>query len=123
MQITIIFIGILFIVALVYFGMKLNNYSDEKYDYTPINIYNAAIMMIPFILLACGFFFLRDNEINKYLSVIFSLIIVIGNFLYIKTKTDLNVALGAIFILFFAGLLLLFLIVGSSRNSNEYDHY
>ena len=49
MQITIIFIGILFIVALVYFGMKLNNYSDEKYDYTPINIYNAAIMMIPFI--------------------------------------------------------------------------
>ncbi|WP_323665330.1 hypothetical protein [Aliarcobacter butzleri] len=122
MQITIIFIGILFIVGLVYFGMKLNNYSDEKYDYTPINIYNAVIMMISFILIACGFFFLRDNEINKYLSIVFSLIIVIGNFLYIKTKTDFNVALGSIFILFFSGLLLLLLIVGSSRNNDDYYH-
>ncbi|MGJ0290709.1 hypothetical protein NG749_10200 [Aliarcobacter cryaerophilus] len=45
MQITIIFIGILFIVGLLFFGMKLNNYSEEKYDYRPINIFNAGIMM------------------------------------------------------------------------------
>ena len=59
MQITIIFIGILFIVGLVFFGMKLNNYSEEKYDYRPINIFNAGIMMTPFILgtnLQMGFF-------------------------------------------------------------------
>jgi hypothetical protein len=46
MQITIIFIGILFIVGLVFFGMKLNNYSEEKYDYRPINIFNAGIIFL-----------------------------------------------------------------------------
>ena len=62
MQITIIFIGILFIVGLVYFGMKLNNYSEEKYDYRPINIFNAGIMMIAFILIICGYYFFKHNE-------------------------------------------------------------
>lgn len=122
MQITIIFIGILFIVGLVFFGMKLNNYSEEKYDYRPINIFNAGIMMTPFILIICGFFFFKNNEMNLYLAIIFSLILMIGNFIYIKTKTDLNVALGAIFILVFAGLLLLLLLFGSSRNNDEYYH-
>ena len=122
MQITIIFIGILFIVGLVYFGMKLNNYSEEKYDYRPINIFNAGIMMTPFILIICGYYFFKHNEINLYLATIFSLILMIGNFMYIKTKTDLNVALGAIFILVFAGLLLLLLLFGSSRNNDEYYH-
>lgn len=122
MQITIIFIGILFIVGLVFFGMKLNNYSEEKYDYRPINIFNAGIMMTPFILIICGYYFFKHNEINLYLSIIFSLILIVGNFIYIKTKTDLNVALGAIFILVFAGLLLLLLLFGSSRNNDEYYH-
>ena len=122
MQITIIFIGILFIVGLVYFGMKLNNYSEEKYDYRPINIFNAGIMMTPFILIICGYYFFKHNEINLYLSIIFSLILIVVNFIYIKTKTDLNVALGAIFILVFAGLLLLLLLFGSSRNNDEYYH-
>ena len=120
MQITIIFIGILFIVGLVFFGMKLNNYSEEKYDYRPINIFNAGIMMTPFILIICGYYFFKHNEINSYLAIIFSLILIVGNFIYIKTKTDLNVALGAIFILVFAGLLLLLLLFGSSRNNDEY---
>ena len=122
MQITIIFIGILFIVGLVYFGMKLNNYSEEKYDYRPKNIFNAGIMMTPFILIICGYYFFKHNEINLYLAIIFSLILIVGNFIYIKTKTDLNVALGAIFILAFAGLLLLLLLFGSSRNNDEYYH-
>ena len=122
MQITIIFIGILFIVGLVYFGMKLNNYSEEKYDYRPINIFNAGIMMTPFILIICGYYFFKHNEINLYLAIIFSLILIVGNFIYIKTKTDLNVALGAIFILAFAGLLLLLLLFGRSRNNDEYYH-
>lgn len=122
MQITIIFIGILFIVGLVFFGMKLNNYSEEKYDYRPINIFNAGIMMTPFILIICGYYFFKHNEINLYLAIIFSLILIVGNFIYIKTKTDLNVALGAIFILVFAGLLFLLLLFGSSRNNDEYYH-
>ena len=46
MQITIIFIGILFIVGLVFFGMKLNNYSEEKYDYRPINIIVICIYIL-----------------------------------------------------------------------------
>lgn len=123
MEITVIFIGIVFIISLVYFAIKLNSYSDEKYDYSPINFFNIALMMTPFILLACGFWFFKDNEINKYLSIIFSLIIIITNFLYIRYKTNTKIALGAILILIFAGLFFLLMLFGSSRNNNDYDHY
>lgn len=123
MEITVIFIGIVFIISLVYFAIKLNSYSDEKYDYSPINFFNIALMMTPFILLAYGFWFFKDNEINKYLSIIFSLIIIITNFLYIRYKTNTKIALGAILILIFAGLFFLLMLFGSSRNNNDYDHY
>lgn len=119
MMITVIFLAIVFVIAMVYFSKKLNSYSEEKYDYEPINMLNILLMITPFILLGCGFFIFKSAD-NQLLSILFSTIIIISNFLYIKSKTDIGIAFGSVFILIFAGFLFFLLIFASSRRDEHY---
>lgn len=121
MEVTYIFLGLLIIGLLVYCGIKLNNYSIERYDYKPVDFLNMLLMAIPFVLLFFGFLIFK-NDINQLFSIIFSLIIILGVFINIESKTDFYVALGSIIILLFGGLLLFIFILGSSRNNND-DYY
>ncbi|MGJ0344776.1 hypothetical protein NG788_09105 [Aliarcobacter cryaerophilus] len=57
MMITAVFLAIVFVIAIVYFSKKLNSYSEEKYDYEPINMLNILLMITPFILIFVGFLF------------------------------------------------------------------
>ncbi|MDK2063032.1 hypothetical protein PT520_10915 [Aliarcobacter butzleri] len=120
MIITAIFCAIVFVIAMVYFSIRLNRYSDEKYDYEPISFLNIFLMMTPFVLIGCVFFIFKSEE-NQILAIIFSTIIVLGNFLYIKNKTDLYVALSAVFVLIFVGLLFFVALLASSRRDDYYD--
>lgn len=121
MEVTYIFLGLLIIGLLVYCGIKLNNYSIEKYDYKPVDFLNMLLMAIPFVLLFFGFLIFK-NDTNQLFSIIFSLIIILGVFINIESKTDFYTALGSIIILLFGGLLLFIFILGSSRNNND-DYY
>lgn len=121
MEVTYIFLGLLIIGLLVYCGIKLNNYSIKRYDYKPVDFLNMLLMAIPFVLLFFGFLIFK-NDINQLFSIIFSLIIILGVFINIESKTDFYVALGSIIILLFGGLLLFIFILGSSRNNND-DYY
>ncbi len=121
MEVTYIFLGLLIIGLLVYCGIKLNNYSIKRYDYKPVDFLNMLLMAIPFVLLFFGFLIFK-NDTNQLFSIIFSLIIILGVFINIESKTDFYVALGSIIILLFGGLLLFIFILGSSRNNND-DYY
>ena len=55
-------------------GYGFNKYFDSNIVVgTSINFaFNAGIMMTPFILIICGYYFFKHNEINLYLAIIFS---------------------------------------------------
>lgn len=119
MEITLIAIGLLFVAGLIYGGIKLNTYSEQKYQYMPINFLTILAMTIPFILLICGFFIFKENG-NQILSVIFAIISAGLVFVNIQKKTDDEIALGATVILLFAGLALVLLAAGSSKRDDDY---
>lgn len=120
MAITLIAIALLIAAGLVYGGIRLNAYSEKKYDYEPINFFTILAMTIPFLLLIAGFIFLHDI-INQGLSIIFALIAAVMVFIYIQQKTDEEVALAATVILLFAGLILVMMASSTRRNYHYYD--
>jgi predicted MFS family arabinose efflux permease len=122
MEVTYIVLALMGIGLLIYCGMKLNSYSLEKYDYTPINLSSMFLMVIPYILFFCAFVLFK-GEANQIMAIISTFIIIYINFLYIQNKTDFYVAFGSTLILLLSGFLLALLIFGNSRNNNNDDYY
>lgn len=119
MEIALIAIALLTAAGLIFGGMKLNAYSEEKYNYEPINILTILAMTIPFVLLFLGFIIFND-ETNKGLSIVFAIVAAAFVFMYILNKTDEEVAFAATVILLFAGLVLL-MIAANTRRDHYYD--
>ena len=120
MEITLIAIALLTAAGLIYGGLKLNAYSEEKYNYEPINFLTILAMIVPYILLFIGFLYLNDPT-NKDLSIIFTLASIIAVFMHILKKTDAEVAIGATVVLLFAGVMLLMLASSTRRDHYYYD--
>lgn len=120
MEITLIAIAILTAVGLIYGGIKLNAYSEEKYNYEPINILTILAMTIPFVLLFAGFIIFNDAT-NKWLSIVFALAVAVFVFLYILDKTDEEVAFASTVILLFAGVVLFMMAANTRRDHHYYD--
>ncbi|MDP2078662.1 MAG: hypothetical protein Q8N01_01680 [Sulfuricurvum sp.] len=59
MEITLIAIALSMAAGLIYGGLKLNAYSEEKYNYEPINLLTILAMTIPYILVFISFVFLE----------------------------------------------------------------
>ena len=112
------------IVLIVYLSKRLNTYSDSMYGYRPIGFATVFLAMIPYVLLGAGLIFRESDPANLEWGIIFGVLSVIGLFMWIKQRSDTQVAFGATILLLIAGLpSLLILILFLNRDGDDYYYY
>ena len=124
MEVMFIALALGVIVLAVWLSKKLNRYSLEMYDYTPIGISTILLAMIPYILIAAGLIFEGSDPANMEWATLFASLSIVGLYKWIKIKSDWQVALGATILLLMAGLpAFLILLSFFNRDGDNYIYY
>lgn len=124
--------GVILAIALVIwclyiYATKLNNYTENKYNYTPIEPWTQVPICISYIFLLIAVIFFANDITNLWAATGLIVISTIGVGIRIMTKSSLVVALLSVPILNFLavpfiikGIFEILIVVGEAQNTRYF---